>query len=318
MPHSRLFRSAPIMSTLLVLATMLFSAGSASATFPGKNGRIAFVANRNGSWQLYTMNPDGSDIKRITDLPATDLDGWFPAFSPDGKRIVFSRDTPDAPFSSDLYVINADGSGLTRLTFDQVSFAAHWSPDGTRLIFAKFLPNGKPVIVTMRADGRGNKTELTHDVWGKFWPVYTPHGNQIVFFSATGGLISAVWRMNSDGSCKKRLTAPAFEGFAYDVSPDGEHIVLNNHQSTYRPTAIFVMNMDGKKLKQLTKPRSGQASYSPDGSKIVFTSDRGRAAGAYEIYTMNSDGTGVEQITTGLTVACPDGNCATPTWGAKP
>jgi len=318
MRKSRITNSSLLLTAVLLTLIVLASVRSAWATFPGKNGRIAFVANRNGSWQLYTMNPDGSDIKQLTDLPATDLDGWFPVFSPDGKRIVFSRDTPDAPFSSDLYVINADGTNLTRITFDQVSFVAHWSPDGTRLIFAKFLPNGKPVIATMRADGTGKKIYLTHDVWGKFWPIYTPSGDQVVFFSATGGLISAVWRMNSHGLDKKRLTAPAFEGFAYDVSPDGEHIVLNNHQSTPRPSAIFVMNMDGTNLKPLTKPRNGQASYSPDGSKIVFTSDRGRAAGAYEIYTMNQDGTGVKQITNGLTVACPDGNCATPTWGAKP
>ena len=97
--------------------------------------------------------------------------------------------------------------------------------------------------------------------------------------------------------------------------------VLNNHQSTPRPTAIFTMNMDGMKLTQLTNPgnaHGGQASYSPDGSKIVFTSDRGRSSGALDLYIMNRDGSDVKRITTGLIVTCPDGNCATPTWGAKP
>jgi Tol biopolymer transport system component len=307
--------SSPV---VIVVLTILLAIGTASATFSGKNGRIAFVAKRNGSWQLYTMNSDGSDIVQITNLPPTDFDSWFPAFSPDGRRIVFCRDRPDAPNASDLYIINADGTGLTRLTFDGLECAAHWSPDATRLVFARGLPNGKGVIATMRADGTGKKTNLTHDVWGKFWPVYTPDGKQIVFFSATGGLTSAVWRMNSGGSGKRRLTAPAFEGFAYDVSPDGEHIVLNNHQSTPRPSAIFVMNLDGRNLTRLTKSGNGQASYSPDGTRIVFTSDRGRPAGAMEIYTMNPDGSDVKRITTDLTVACPDLNCATPTWGAKP
>jgi Tol biopolymer transport system component len=317
----KLTHSSAVVTALIFVLTMLFTAGSASATFSGKNGRIAFVANRNGSWQLYTMNPDGSDIVQITNLPATDFDSWFPAFSPDGRRIVFCRDRPDAPNASDLYVINADGTGLTRLTFDGLECAAHWSPDATRLAFARGLQNGKGVIATMRADGTGKKTNLTHDVWGKFWPVYTPDDGQIVFFSGTGGLISAVWVMDSDGSDKRRLTAPALEGFAYDVSPDGEHIVLNNHQSTPRPTAIFVMNMDGTNLTQLTNPgnaHDGQASYSPDGTKIVFTSDRGRSSGALDLYIMNRDGSDVKRITTDLTVACPDLNCATPTWGAKP
>lgn len=321
MRKSRIINSSSLLTAVLLTLIVLSSVRSAWATFPGKNGRIAFVANRNGSWQLYTMNPDGTDIVQITNLPPTDFDSWFPAFSPDGRRIVFCRDRPDAPNASDLYIINADGTSLTRLTFDGLECAAHWSSDATRLVFARGLQNGKGVIATMRADGTGKKTNLTHDVWGKFWPVYTPDGKQIVFFSATGGLTSAVWRMNSDGSDKRRLTAPAFEGFAYDVSPDRQQIVLNNHQSTPRATAIFVMSLDGRNLTQLTKSgkaHDGQASYSPDGTKIVFTSDRGRPAGAVEIYTMNPDGTGVKQITAGLTVACPDGNCATPTWGAKP
>ena len=118
-------------------------------------------------------------------------------------------------------MINADGTGLRRLTFDGLECAAHWSPGGSRLAFARGLQNGKGVIATMRADGTGKKTNLTDDVWGKFWPVYTPDGRQIVFFSGTGGLISAVRVMHSDGSDKRRLTAPALEGFAYDVSPDG-------------------------------------------------------------------------------------------------
>jgi TolB protein len=151
--------------------------------------------------------------------------------------------------------------------------------------------------------------------------MYTPNGRHIVFFSGTGGLISAVWIMNSDGSDKRRLTAPALEGFAYDVSPDGHHIVLNDHQSTPRPTSIFVMNLNGTHLTRLTnhgKAHDGQASYSPDGSKIVFTSDRGRSSGALDLYIMSRDGSHVKRITRGLTVACPDINCATPTWGAKP
>jgi Tol biopolymer transport system component len=320
MRTSRLTHSSFVAMALILVLTVLFTFGSAWATFPGKNGRIAFVAKRSGSWQLYTINPDGSDIVQITDLPATDFDAWFPVFSPDGRRIVFCRDTPQAPGAPDLYVVNADGTGLTRLTFDGDGFGAHWSPHGTRLTFARFLATGKAVISTTRADATGKRTNLTHDAWDKFWPMYTPNGRHIIFFSATGGLISAVWIMNSDGSDKRRLTAPALEGFAYDVSPDGHHIVLNDHQSTPRPTSIFVMNLDGTNLTRLTNPgkaHDGQANYSPDGSKIVFTSDRGRPSGGWGLYIMNRDGSDVKRIMRGLTVACPDGNCATPTLGGE-
>jgi Tol biopolymer transport system component len=316
-------RSSFTSTILFVTLVLLFVAAPAWATFPGMNGRIAFVANRGAaSWQLYTMNPDGSDIVQITNLPPTSFDSWFPEFSPDGQRIAFCRDSVEAFNASDLYVVNADGSGLKRLTFDALGdCAAHWSPDGTQLVFARVLPNGKGVIATMSADGTGKETNLTHDVWVKFWPIYTPDGNQIVFFSTTGGLISAVWIMDADGSHKQQLTAPAFEGFAYDVSPDGQHIVVINHQNTPRPTAIFHMDLDGKHLRRLTQPDNAHdvdPAYSPDGTKIVFASDRGGTAGAMDIYIMNPNGSNVQRITTGLTVACPDLNCVTPTWGAKP
>jgi Tol biopolymer transport system component len=144
---------------------------------------------------------------------------------------------------------------------------------------------------------------------------------RIAFVANRGAASWQLYTMNPDGSHKQQLTVPAFEGFAYDVSPVGQHIVVINHQNTPRPTAIFHMDLAGKHLTRLTQPDNAHdvdPAYSPDGTKIVFASDRGAAAGAMDIYIMNPDGSNVQRITTGLTVACPDLNCVMPTWGAKP
>jgi Tol biopolymer transport system component len=277
------------------------------------------------------MNADGSGITQITNQPLTFWDSWFPEFSPDGKKIVFCHDSYTAFGAPNLFVVNADGTGLTQVTFDGAEGAAHWSPDGTKLVFAHTLGNGKTVITVMNADGTGTKTNLTFDIWGKFWPMYTPDGKQIVYFSTTGGLISAVWIMNANGSHKTQLTRPAFEGFAFDVSPDGNQLAVIDHQNTPRPTAIFTMNPQGKRLKRLTDPGKAhdvEPAYSPDGTKIVFASDRGGTTGALDIYIMNADGSNLQRITTGISSACrpvvsfpsltTDLNCVTPTWGAAP
>src|SRR4026207_2501852 len=112
--HRSLFsRSLSVATTLMSVALiLLFTGSSAWATYPGQNGRIAYSANPTGTYQLYTINPDGSDIRQITNLPPTDNSTWFPNYSPDGHRIVFSNNSPDAPDAQNLYLINPDGTGL--------------------------------------------------------------------------------------------------------------------------------------------------------------------------------------------------------------
>src|SRR5690349_10715556 len=109
------FRLLTAMWGTACLLAMIISLTSLSwATYPGKNGRIAFVGNFSGTWQIYTINPDGSDLLQVTNLPATEFFpfDWFPNFSPDGQRIAFSHDMTG---SVELYVINADGTGLTQI-----------------------------------------------------------------------------------------------------------------------------------------------------------------------------------------------------------
>src|SRR5581483_3449877 len=291
----------------------------ASATFPGENGRIAFVANPGPTYQLYTINPDGSDMQQITNLPPTQNATWFPAYSPDGKRILFSHDMTGA---LELYVINADGTGLLQLTSDGAgSLFAHWSPDGTHIVYTRGAPNGSTVIVTMRSDGTQRQVLTANIPYESYQPEYTPDGNQIVFASQAGGLISAIWIMNTDGSNQRRLTAAPLEAGGPDSSPDGSKITFYSHQNTQLPANIFVMNLDGSGL---TGPLSAPGHltlwpiYSPDGKKIVFQSDQ-LSPGAMDLFTMNADGTGKKRIATNLIFGgCFIGNCLTPDWGPRP
>jgi len=122
------------MPLAFVAVALIFWSGLASAS-ASQNGRIVFTSNRTGSWQIYTMNPDGSDQVQVTDLaPVTDeMRSAFPSISPDGPQIAFNYNGGDG---SDLYVINVEGSGLRQLTSDHSSGFPRWSPDGKRLAFA--------------------------------------------------------------------------------------------------------------------------------------------------------------------------------------
>jgi TolB protein len=315
-------------SLLILLATAMPGWG----VFPGQNGKIVFSANTNGSWQLYTINPDGTGMQQITNLPptgGTNQDGLAqPAFSPDGRRILFSY----GPFDSngnpspDLYVVNGDGGGLVRLTNDGVSSAPRWSPDGKKIIFARTSAQTfQNTVVVMNADGSGTPVTLTTDIWDSYGPFYTPDGQRIVNYSQNGGLVAAVWIMHSDGKEKIRLTRAALEGFPSDVSPDGKKLLVGNHGNSpfVLTNDIFVMNLDGSDLAALTHlsrlHHDVGAGYSPDGTKIVFGSDRLSTDASLDLFVMDADGSNIQRIATGLTVGgCPSGNCLTPNWGPKP
>ncbi len=125
----------------------------------GPNGRIVFTSVRDGDMEIYTMAGDGSDVKRLTNLPGPDGGAFY---SPDGTQIVFRGRHPQAgtpefteyfallkeglwrPTSTELYIMNADGSQLRQITDNgAANFAPFWTPDGKRLIFSSNLHNVK-------------------------------------------------------------------------------------------------------------------------------------------------------------------------------
>jgi hypothetical protein len=130
------------------------------------NGAIAFSSDREGLYQIYVMNADGTGQTRLTNNAASDL---YPAWSPDGTKIAFSR-------GFEIYVMNADGTGPTRLTHN----TAHddlpaWSPDGTKIAFGSDRDgiNLNYEIYVMNADGTG-PTRLTNNPAHDHWPAWRP------------------------------------------------------------------------------------------------------------------------------------------------
>jgi large repetitive protein len=312
MSRSRsIFASLPALVCTLVIVVLASS--QAWATYPGQNGRIAFIGNFNGTWQLYTINSDGTNLFQVTNLPATELfpAAWFPNYSPDGQRIAFSHDQTGA---IELYVVNADGTGLTQITHDGAeNLFPQWSPDGSHILFsAQYIGDRFDYhnLAIVNFDGTDRRV-ITHSLFNDIFPEYTTDGQHIIFTSTRGNLISALWNINANGAHPERITEPALEAGAVDVSPDGVHMVFINQGGTERPDNIIVSKLDGTERKKLTgRGQFLDPTYSPDGKTIVF-SGAAEEGDPFNLYTVSSTGSPAK-----LLLQCPN-SCWVPNWGAK-
>jgi len=155
--------------------------------------QVSFMSLRSGNWEIYVINADGSDVERLT--RNTEADG-FPAWSPDGRQLAFTRfrfarSSPGGfmPGYSDVYVMNADGSGQRRMARN-AAFTG-WSPQGRRIAFT----SGGALYV-VNADG-SRPRKLTRTGWASTW---SPDGRKIAFGGAHG-----IYVMNADGTDVRNL-----------------------------------------------------------------------------------------------------------------
>ena len=260
--------------------------GTAQPAYPGSNGKIAFASERDGDFEVYLMNADGSGQTRLTNNPADDRE---PAWSPDGSRIAFAR-------NFEIYVMNADGTGQTQLTHKGTGGDEWpaWSPDGTRIAFTGYGRSGDPrgAVYVIHEDGSG-ETRVTNNPANDFDPAWSPDGSKIAFVSDRNVFLD-IYVMNTDGSGQTRLTSDPANDSDPAWSPDGSKLAFSSMRDGN--SEIYVMNMDGSGQTRITNDPAADAypAWSPDGQKIVFT--RGGFS-SREIYVMNADGTAQTRLT---------------------
>ena len=261
--------------------------------------QITFMSNRDGNYEIYVMDDDGKNQRRLTDNPNFDLS---PSWSPDGKRIVFSSDRDGHVHvmhgwpTYEIYVMDADGGNPQNLTNDPNNDASpSWSPDGERIVFSSNR-DGNYEIYVMDADG-GNPQNLTNNDFYDTHPSWSPDGGRIAFMSrreghfiGENGITSEIYVMDTDGGNQHRLTENRKNDSSPAWSPDGKRIAFeSDRKGNYENYDIYVMDADGRNLQRLTENRGDDvsSSWSPDGKRIAFSSVR---AGSKEIYVMDADG----------------------------
>lgn len=254
----------------------------------GPKGVIAFYNNKSMGG-IYLMKADGSgEPVLISAHPTGDSK---PCWSPDGTRIAFEslRDDPVDKKLMDIYVMNADGSHITRLTKTNGYYSEPaWSPDGAQIVVAGYRNGDNNSNLFLLSLKNGDLTSLTTTSYSETDPAWSPDGSQIAFASNKQG--QNVWNLyilEVESSDIRQLTEGGGSDFQPDWSPDGESILfISNRSGDYE---IYAVNAAGGDPKQLTDSpgQDTDPEWSPDGHTFVYAHGDVKFG---DLYIMDIDG----------------------------
>ena len=238
-----------------------------------KTAKIAFSSNRDGNWDIYIMNPDGGEQKRITRNSAGD---YSPVWSPNGDQILFVSNREGV---YDLYMMDADGRHVRRVFRELVlRIQPTWSPDGERIAFHTKKPQWKPEWNIQTATIHGADVEDVAEVVQQGGdPSWSPDGNEIAFVNYVNDDRRIRIITLSSGRVRTFLPKESPWMSAPAWSPDGNRLAFTWYKwgIAGRPPAIFVADRDGRGLKRVVKSewRVFDPAWSPEGDKLVYTGD---------------------------------------------
>ena len=252
-------------------------------------GEIVFSSRRDGNFDLFRMQPDGTNVVQLTtDSTGSNLQ---PGWGTDSNTVAFSSSRTGSP--PGIWKVNRDGSGITLLTGTTNDDAPDWSPDGTQIAFDSSRDGDSDVYV-MSSDGTG-VVQLTNVAGSDGQPDWSPNGSRIAFESFRDG-DAEIFVMDADGSDLVQLTTNSSNDQAPSWSPDGTQITFMSLRDGN--WEIYVMNADGSGQTRISTDAATDLFpvWSPDGTRIGFISTRGFGTTG-DVYSMYSDGTGIARMT---------------------
>ena len=289
-------RPRPAATAAIILAGLVaaitFGGQASQATSPAGNGPIVFSGDSGSGADIYTINADGSGLRRLTHVKG---DAGSPDWSPDSTRIVFGIE------DKAVYLMDAGGDDLHQVTAPGGEPA--FIPDGDHLVYWCDACEGGDGVFLIRDDGSDAPgVRLTTNPFrdqGDEDPEVSPDGQTVTFVRhKVGGKLQALFAVGIDGSDLRKLTSYEREvAITHDWAPDGRQIVIttNADYPNHKSPNVATIRPDGSHLRLLTHYTGGEqgafaGSYSPNGRWIVFRIENAEKE-RFGLYRMHPDGT---------------------------
>jgi Tol biopolymer transport system component len=301
-----------------IVILSILAAGCSSKT----PDRIAFVSDRNGTADIYSIDPDevieGAGTICLLRMTGEGTHDTSPVWSPDGKYIAYQLQPVTSDKESYIYVMGSDGSSQEKLTNnDNLNFQIEprWSPDGKQIVFASLNDDGtndlyEAMVAThelIALDDRPDNQEVATyaNTSTRSW---SPDGKTILYMGVEGDNYQ-ILSIPAGGGKVTLLTSDVYDHYDPSWSPDGSQIMYFrlDYQSNPPNIDIYVMNADGSNSHAINSDPGYDYStvWSPDGKKIAFVSERD---GNQEIYVVDADGQNLTRLTN------DPANDNSPTW----
>lgn len=302
-----------------VEAPVLHDVSLPSGGEPLPEGHVAFDSDRTGNFEVFTMRPDGTGAKQLTEDPR--YDSWWARISPDRNHILFYRtpagvhDANGAYKKTSLWVMRSDGTGETELLPDNAygwiqHGHAEWSPDGEHLVM--FGGNAvNPQIWVTDATGR-DRRQVTDRSGSNIDPSWSPDGTTIVFTGCPRSVCFfhnyEIYTVPAEGGDVTRLTDDGVRDHDPYFSPDGTRIAflsMTGRAGGDHPAGewnIRIVDTGGGGLRRVTD--DGQVNSKPEWSRdgevlwfhrLVY----GEVGAHFDLWTVKPDGSDLTRVTDG-------------------